>query len=187
MGSADPLGWLTHPRRRRLCPFACVSLRPPEVSSSLCDRFRASQNSIHIAPYFPQAITMANKRVVPYPAESSSTEPIKGDIPAITESPKEAAPIEVVCILDVRPLASRPPTEGQGSGATPERPSVAKGAVVRPFVPLAPGPSSRSASLGKARKARGRASSPYQRGVGMRPKPMVIPPPLVVPRFGPTH
>jgi hypothetical protein len=55
---------------------------------------------------------MADKSVVPYPAESSSTEPIKGDIPAITETPKVAAPMEVACILDVRPLASRLPTEG---------------------------------------------------------------------------
>jgi hypothetical protein len=44
---------------------------------------------------------MADKSTVPYPAESSSTELIEGDIPAIIESPKVAAPIEVVFILDV--------------------------------------------------------------------------------------
>jgi hypothetical protein len=37
--------------------------------------------------------------------------------------------MEVACILDVWPLASRPPIEGQGSGTARERPSVAKGAV----------------------------------------------------------
>jgi hypothetical protein len=69
--------------------------------------------------------------------------------------------MEVACILDVQPLTSRPPTEGQGSRAAREGPPIAKGVVVQPFVPLAHRSSSRSASLGKARKLRGHASNPY--------------------------
>jgi hypothetical protein len=59
----------------------------------------------------------------------------------ITEAAKEVAPKEVVCILDVQPLASHPLTKGQGLGAARERPSFTKGVVVQPFMSLAPRPS----------------------------------------------
>jgi hypothetical protein len=88
--------------------------------------------------------------------------------------------MEVACIFDVQPLASRPPVESQGSRVAVEGPSAAKGTVNQPFTPFAPRTSGQFSSPGKVRKSRGRASSPYQRGVGIRPRPVVIPPPPVV-------
>jgi hypothetical protein len=73
---------------------------------------------------------MTHKSIVSFPAEYSSTEPIKGDVLSIVASPKRTAPMEVACILDVHPLISRPLVEGQGSGVAMEGPSAAKGAVV---------------------------------------------------------